>query len=186
MDASKGIGRARIGAETPRTMATEKKNPRPDIKMQGLGAHTTPSAASTAAAAGASLSAAISTSSSATVLIHADATTSTAQPAEAAPAKRCIKLMADFSSYPLWEASPGQLGDIDPRSLPIKPALQKDLMFWASMYDATLNRDDPGSSGFKTPQKERDFQEIGRWLAFRLQQELPDVEVLIHHGLQSE
>lgn len=56
---------------------------------------------------------------------------------------RVIKLMADYQCFPLWEASPGAVGNIDPKDLPISLSLQRELMVWAEKFDATLNMQDP-------------------------------------------
>jgi hypothetical protein len=63
---------------------------------------------------------------------------------------RTIKLMADYFCWPLWEASPGQIGNINPNELPISADLKDRLRLWAADYDATLMMDDPARSGFNT------------------------------------
>ena len=85
---------------------------------------------------------------------------------------RTIKMMADYECFPLWEASPGQVGNIDPATLPISKHLQDDLLSWAAAYDLTLNREDPLSSGFSTPQQEEAFRKTAQELAYRLKTEL--------------
>jgi hypothetical protein len=85
---------------------------------------------------------------------------------------RIIKLMADYQCYPLWEASPGQVGNIDPASLPISPDLVIRLTEWARLYDANLKLDDPARSGFKSHEERLEFIEIGHRLAKDLQAEL--------------
>jgi len=37
---------------------------------------------------------------------------------------RIIKLMADYQCFPLWEASPGKVGNVDPNTLPISEGLK--------------------------------------------------------------
>ena len=61
---------------------------------------------------------------------------------------RTIKLMPDYQCHPLWEASPGMVGNIDPATLPIPRDPVARLPEWARLYDATLNADDPVQSGF--------------------------------------
>ena len=85
---------------------------------------------------------------------------------------RTIKLMADYDCFPLWEASPGVVGNIDPASLPISKALKADLMTWAESYNETLNRDDPAKSGFNIKEAEDQFKLQGKALSERLQAEL--------------
>ena len=90
---------------------------------------------------------------------------------------RRIKLMADYQCFPLWEYEEDGARDVDPESLPISPALKKDLIDWAERLDSSLDWSDPGGTvwppGFWTG-----FNERGAELAKRLQEELgPDVQV---------
>lgn len=85
---------------------------------------------------------------------------------------RTIKLMADYQCFPLWEASPGIVGNIDPQDLPISSWLKQALMTWAGKFDATLNMDDPASSGFESEDAVNEFREEGDALVQRLQEEL--------------
>jgi hypothetical protein len=85
---------------------------------------------------------------------------------------RTIKLMADYQCYPLWEATPGIVGNINPASLPISQNLVNRLNAWAHKYDATLSQDDPASSGFASEQARDDFKKEGGLLALDLQEEL--------------
>ena len=93
---------------------------------------------------------------------------------------RALKLMADYDCFPLWEASPGVVGNVDPESLPISEDLKCALAYWAKAYDDTLNRDDPSSSGFRSKQAEDAFCMQGNQLLPRLKKELgPDYSVLL-------
>ncbi|MHC1710575.1 MAG: hypothetical protein AB9872_00230 [Solidesulfovibrio sp.] len=85
---------------------------------------------------------------------------------------RTIKLMADYQCYPLWEASPGVVGNINPGDLPISSSLQQMLIAWAEKFTATLNMDDPPSSGFESEQEASEFRQEGEVLAQCLQEEL--------------
>ncbi|PXX34939.1 hypothetical protein [Undibacterium pigrum] len=85
---------------------------------------------------------------------------------------RMIKLMPDYHCFPLWEASPGQVGNIDPSSLPISDELKSLLSLWAREYTQTLNNEDPLNSGFENTDREQDFIATGEKLAVRLQMEL--------------
>ena len=85
---------------------------------------------------------------------------------------RTIKLMADYHCYPLWEASPGEVGNIDPYTLPISATLQSHLLAWAAKFDATLNMDDPLSSGFQSRTEAEDFKSAGMALVEQLRMEL--------------
>ncbi|AUT64907.1 hypothetical protein [Paraburkholderia terrae] len=85
---------------------------------------------------------------------------------------RKIKLMADYQCFPLWEASPGVVGNINPQDLPISSLLKQKLMTWAATFDATLNMNDPASSGFENEQAANEFRLEGETLARSLQNEL--------------
>jgi hypothetical protein len=85
---------------------------------------------------------------------------------------RAIKLMADYQCFPLWEASPGVVGNVDPKDLPISSLLQQKLMAWAEKFDATLNMEDPANSGFDSELAAGEFRQEGEVLAQRLQEEL--------------
>jgi hypothetical protein len=85
-----------------------------------------------------------------------------------------IKLMADYQCFPLWGVSKEDIGNINPRDLPISNELKNSLLAWGKAYDHTLNMDDPMSSGFPTAEDELQFKEIGRALAARLSSELGD------------
>lgn len=85
---------------------------------------------------------------------------------------RVIKLMADYQCFPLWETSPGQVGNIDPKDLPISHELKMQLLAWAQIYDETLNMDDPTCSGFQSDEDEIEFKRVGNELGERLKAEL--------------
>jgi hypothetical protein len=93
---------------------------------------------------------------------------------------KTIKLMPDYQCFPLWEASPGEVGNINPEDLPISPDLKAQLAAWAKIYDATLNIDDPACSGFQSDEAEAEFKRVGNDLGQRLRGELgPDFTVRI-------
>lgn len=85
---------------------------------------------------------------------------------------RTLKLMADYDCFPLWEATPGQVGNVDPGSLPISKQLQTELAAWGQMFNHTFNQDDPQNSGFVCTEEEEKFKVMGRALGQRLQAEL--------------
>lgn len=89
--------------------------------------------------------------------------------------------MADYHCHPLWEASPGEIGNIDPGSLPISSELRRDLVAWAHTYDDTLKVNDPAASGFPTDFAEAEFKQRGRELAERLQAELGKSSKVVVH-----
>ncbi|HAZ44112.1 MAG TPA: hypothetical protein DDW76_03435 [Cyanobacteria bacterium UBA11369] len=84
-----------------------------------------------------------------------------------------IKLMTDYFSHPLWGLDPDNIGDIDPKTLPLSQETIQRLEQWAASYNAILNQDDPASSGFESPQKEEAFEQEGIRLWLQIRQELP-------------
>ena len=92
---------------------------------------------------------------------------------------KMLKLMADYHCHPLWEASPGRVGDVDPNKLPISKYLCDQLLDWADVYDRTLNMEDPATSGFSNTEAVDAFQAQGAKLANQLRKELgPEYIVL--------
>ena len=85
---------------------------------------------------------------------------------------RIIKLMPDYGCFPLWEASPDAVGNIDPNTLPISASLVSELDNWAAQYDATLDQENPLQSGFASIEEEHRFAEVGRGLCTKIQKEL--------------
>ena len=85
---------------------------------------------------------------------------------------RVIKLMADYQCFPLWDAATGSVGNINPDDLPISYSLRSRLMAWAAVFDATLDMNDPASSGFESEEAANDFRIEGVALAQQLQDEL--------------
>lgn len=93
---------------------------------------------------------------------------------------RIIKLMPDYGCFPLWEASPDVVGNINPRTLSLSAGLISELEKWATQFDATLDPDDPLESGFTSSEEERDFADVGRQLCIEVQRELgQDFRVLL-------
>jgi hypothetical protein len=87
--------------------------------------------------------------------------------------------MADYGCYPLWWASSGKAGDIDPETMPLSEETVSRLEKWADIYDAKLNWEDPNSSGFPTLEAKAAFEQEGISLWKQLQKELaPDYEVI--------
>ena len=85
---------------------------------------------------------------------------------------KTLKLMADYQCFSLWEASPGEVGNIDPENLPISHDLKTQLATWAKIYDATLNMDDPACSGFQSDEADAEFKRVGNAVGDRLRAEL--------------
>lgn len=92
-----------------------------------------------------------------------------------------IKLMADYYCHPLWHVSGEEVGDIDPRDLPISSELQIALENWALMYDGTLDKEVPQNSGFSTDSLESSFKAEGHRLAQRLREELGEGYTIVEY-----
>ena len=85
-----------------------------------------------------------------------------------------IKVMADYECHPLWAVDDVPARNLSPRELRVPEDLILDLENWAKRYDATLDWDDPASSGFASEDEHRSWVTQGRALASRLQLELGD------------
>jgi hypothetical protein len=75
-----------------------------------------------------------------------------------------LRVMAEYSADPIWTDA----GEVDLQSLPISDRLRRDLRTWADLFDtlpATKFR-------FQTPGGRKGFNQTGRQLAHRLEQEL--------------
>lgn len=92
---------------------------------------------------------------------------------------RTLRLMADYQCFPLWEASPGVIGNVDPAELPISGALCADLHAWAADFDAVLNMDDPARSAFPDAEAEARFRSQGEALGQRLRAELGEAYAVL-------
>lgn len=93
--------------------------------------------------------------------------------------KEIIKLNADYGCHPLWWASPGKIGNIEPTALPLSQKTLRRLLAWITIYEATLNWNDPASSGFASEEAQEAFEQEGISIWHHLRQELaPDYEVI--------
>lgn len=91
-------------------------------------------------------------------------------------ARRRLRVGADYGAFPVWDLDVG--GMVDASDLPIDAAMAARLQSWADRYDATLDMDDPVSSGFSSAEDEAAFDRAGEQLARELQRQLgPDFEV---------
>lgn len=92
--------------------------------------------------------------------------------------------MADYDCFPIWDLGPSGPRNVNPKELPLSQSLLGKLEAWAREYDKTLNRIDPGGSGFSTGDQHRRFVDDGRRLALELAQELgPHYEILYFDDL---
>lgn len=89
-----------------------------------------------------------------------------------------IKLMTDYNYYPLWDMD--DVGDIDPKELPLSEATIERLLNWQKIYDGIIDWDDPASAGFTSAQEEIAFEREGISLWKQLQKELGDEYEIIY------
>lgn len=89
---------------------------------------------------------------------------------------RELKLMADYAAWPLWDAD----GNVDPSTLPISADLQWRLDAWAEAFDGTVNRDDPRTPRFASPQAAKDWNDQGVALWHDLRHELGSAYVVCY------
>jgi len=89
-----------------------------------------------------------------------------------------IKLMPDYSCYPLWDRDDG--GDIEPWELPLSEATIERLLNWQDIYDRTIDWDDPASAGFASEKEKRVFEREGISLWKQLQKELGDEYEIVY------
>lgn len=85
-----------------------------------------------------------------------------------------IKLMPDYFSHPLWGLDVDNIGDLDPKTLPLTLETIAQLEAWANTYNNILNWDDPAASGFARSEEEEEFEREGVRLWLQLKQELPE------------
>ncbi|MGX7824714.1 hypothetical protein ACTG9Q_06450 [Actinokineospora sp. 24-640] len=98
------------------------------------------------------------------------------------PATLRVDLRPDWGTGPIWVATPND--GYEPYDseevtevLDLSAELRADIAAWDDRNHATLNHDDPPSSGFPTPEDEAVFVADGKQLALRLRDELPGAEV---------
>ncbi len=57
-----------------------------------------------------------------------------------------IKMMPDYQCFPLWRAGAGEVGNVNPSTLPLSAATVSALEQWAKVFDGWLNMEDPAST----------------------------------------
>ena len=93
-----------------------------------------------------------------------------------------IKLMAEYSAWPLWWAYNDHVGDIDPYTLPIAPETVTRLLSWEAKYEAHLNWNDPASSKWPSREAYEEFEREGFHLWLKLREELKDTYQVLYHS----
>ena len=66
----------------------------------------------------------------------------------------------------------GEVGNVNPTTLPLTDALKADLFNWAQSYDRSLNTEYPPDSGFADTAAEMAFEVEGQRLWKELQRQL--------------
>ncbi len=100
-----------------------------------------------------------------------------------------LKLMPDYYCWPLWWAG-GEIGNVDPKTLPLRKETLIRLDQWADLYDSQLNMADPLSSNFFSESELAAFEREGVELWLQLREELsPEYEVWyfsqqLHHPVK--
>ena len=83
------------------------------------------------------------------------------------------ELNTDYECYPLWQYKDNQfINNHAPNTLPLCSETIARLEKWANDYDATLNLEDPISSGFSSQEQEEAFEVEGMNLWHKLREEL--------------
>jgi hypothetical protein len=91
--------------------------------------------------------------------------------------------MADYKCWPLWWDRPDkEMGDVDPRTLPLSSELIERLYAWAAWYDSTLNEEYPPDSRFASEADEQSFLQEGRALTAEVRRELGPEFVVRYRG----
>ncbi len=90
-----------------------------------------------------------------------------------------IRLSTDYQCWPLWWEEADEVGDIDPKTLPLRPETIAGLERWAETFDSWMDLDDPASEQEPSDEEFQAFEQDGVRLWKQLQQELaPDYEVI--------
>jgi hypothetical protein len=87
---------------------------------------------------------------------------------------RSVRVLADYDCFALWASDGTSSENVDPGApeLGLSEPLAQDLDRWADEYSATLDEDDPLSSGFESEAAENAFYARGHELALRVKREL--------------
>ncbi|MEU4219021.1 nucleoside hydrolase [Actinoplanes sp. NPDC026623] len=94
-----------------------------------------------------------------------------------------LRVLPDYHCWALWISGPDVYDNIAPDTLPLTAELAAGLDGWADEYTATLNDEDPKTSGFASPQEESRFIERGRDLARQVRAQLDDTWTVTYFDL---
>lgn len=73
----------------------------------------------------------------------------------------------------------GEIGCIEPETLPITDDLINRINEWSAIFDTTLNQDYPPESGFENYEAAEKFLQTGHEIADKLQSELGDKFLIV-------
>jgi len=89
---------------------------------------------------------------------------------------RRIKVMTDYSCYPLWAMDEEKIGPFSPEHLGVSVELENDLWAWAGEFDLSFDIDDPAKSRWSAERYKQHIEQ-GLAIARRIKRELPEREV---------
>ena len=90
-----------------------------------------------------------------------------------------IRLSTDYQCWPLWQEEGEEVGDIDPKTLPLPPETVARLEHWAATFDSWIDLDEPNAPTEPTDEEFEAFEQEGLRLWKQLIQELaPHYEVV--------
>lgn len=87
------------------------------------------------------------------------------------PDAHCLRLAPEYGCSPLWNCDLGE--PVDPENLYIHADLVRRIFEWDEAFQATLNPDDPATSGFADLEAERAWAMEGRAISDAISSEWP-------------
>lgn len=83
-----------------------------------------------------------------------------------------LRLACEYLAGPVFCPDPDRMGHMDLEDLPLSNELRMKIIKWDSDYQALFDDDNPGESGFPTPEAELRHIADGQELAESMQKEL--------------
>jgi len=81
---------------------------------------------------------------------------------------KVLRLSPEYFCSPLWLETDDGVENIPTDAVDLPSPLREALERWAADYAETFQADDPGSSGFESPEAAADFERVGSALAAEL------------------